>query len=259
MIFREGDKVIVQIIKKRFLITLKPGAFLHTNKGYIRHDEIIGKKPGAVLQTSQGAPAWVFPPTLRDYIMKVQRQTNIIYPKDIAFIIAYTGIKCGYRVGEAGSGSGALTTALAYYVSPEGKVYSYEKREDLQKVAKSNVEKAGLSEFVEFKIGDVTQEVEEKELDVFILDIPTPWEAIDSIYKALKDGGFLVSYLPTIGQVEKTVLAMRNGGFASIESMEVLFRTWKVEKDATRPDFEMVGHTGFLIFSKKSEKIEIPD
>jgi tRNA (adenine57-N1/adenine58-N1)-methyltransferase len=249
--FKEGDKVIIQILKKRFLTTLKKDALLHTNKGYIRHEEIIGKKPGAVLKTSRGVPAWVFSPTLRDYIMKVQRQTNIIYPKDIAFIITYTGIKNGYRVGEAGSGSGALTTALAYFVSPKGRVYSYEKRGGLQKVARENVEKAGLSEFVEFKIGDVTEKIEENELDVFILDIPTPWEALESVRNSLKNGGFLVSYLPTIGQVEKAVLAMRECGFASIEPMEVLFRTWKVEKEATRPDFEMVGHTGFLIFSRK--------
>jgi tRNA (adenine57-N1/adenine58-N1)-methyltransferase len=252
MPFKPGERILIQTPKKRFLITLKKDARIHTNKGYIEHNDIIGQEPGVKLKTSLGLEAWAFTPSLYDLVIKVQRKTNIIYPKDIAFIITYLGIKSGWRVLEAGSGSGALTTALAYYVSPGGKVFSYEKRQDLQDKAAENVEKAGLAQWVEFKIGDVTKKVDEKELDAFLLDIPTPWKAVENAYHALKPGGFVSVYIPTVNQLEKAYLALKEGGFSQLNPLEVLFRKWKLEKDATRPEFEMVGHTGFLLLARKA-------
>ncbi len=255
MPFKPGERVLVQTPKKRFLITLKKDARVHTNKGYIEHNDIIGQEPGIKLKTSLGQEVWVFPPSLYDLVIKVRRKTNIIYPKDIAFIITYLGIKSGWRVLEAGSGSGALTTALAYYVSPRGKVFSYEKREDLQEKAIENVEKAGLVRWVEFKIGDVTKKVDEKGLDAFLLDIPTPWEAVENAFQALKPAGFISVYVPTVNQLEKAYLALKEAGFSQLNPMEVLFRRWKLEKEATRPEFEMVGHTGFLLLGRKAVEL----
>lgn len=251
--FKINDYVIVQIIKKRFLIRLQENGQLHTNKGFINHNEIIGKPPGITLKTSQGFPAWAFRPSIRDLIMKTERKTNIIYPKEASFIIFYTGIKSGFKVLEIGSGSGSLTVALAYYVSPEGKVISYEKRAEFAQLARENLARANLLAYAEIREENFNQaEVENDFFEVAVIDIPTPWEVLPKTKKSLIDGGFIVSFVPTSGQLEKTYLEMENNGFAQIEALEVLYRDWKVEKDATRPEFEMVGHTGFLIFARKT-------
>lgn len=252
-IFKIGEYVIVQIIKKRFLIHLQQDQILHTNKGFINHNKIIGSPPGTTLKTSQGFPAWVFRPSIRDFIMKTTRKTNIIYPKEASFIIFYTGIKSGFKVLEIGSGSGSLTVALSYYVSPTGRVISYEKRSEFAKVARENLAKASLLEFAEVREENFNQaNVENNFFDVAVIDIPTPWEVLAKVKKCLIDGGFVVSFIPTVSQLEKTHLKLEESGFAQIEALEVLYRNWKVEKDATRPEFEMVGHTGFLIFARKT-------
>ena len=187
--------------------------------------------------------------------MKVKRNTNIIYPKDAALIIMLTGICSGYKVLEAGTGSGALAMSLAYYVKPEGKVYSYERREEFVEPAKSNLEKAGLDKYVEFKIGDIADKIEETDLDTVVTDIPEPWKTIESVYNCLKAGGFWVIYLPSTSQMEKTVIELdKHKGFIKIDALENLIRFYKVAKNATRPEFEMIGHTGFLIFLRKITK-----
>lgn len=251
--FKVGDIVIVQIIKKRFLIRLQENHQLHTNKGYINHNEIIGKPPGVKLQTSRGFPAWAFRPSIRDFIMKTTRKTNIIYPKEASFIIFYTGIKSGYKVLEVGSGSGSLTATLTYFVSPEGKVISYEKRSEFARLARENLERANLSDYAEIREEDFLDANPESNFyDVGVVDIPTPWEVVSKIKDCLVNGGFIVSFIPTAGQLEKTYLELEKNNFAQIEALEILYRNWKVEKDATRPEFEMIGHTGFLVFARKT-------
>ena len=251
--FKTGEYAIVQIIKKRFLIRLQENHQLHTNKGYINHSEIIGKPPGVKLKTSQGFPAWAFRPSIRDFVMKTIRKTNIIYPKEASFIIFYTGIKSGFNVLEIGSGSGSLTVALSYYVSPEGKVISYEKRSEFAKLAQENLARANLSAFAEIREEDFLKaEPETNFFEVAVIDIPTPWEVLSKTKECLIDGGFVVAFIPTAGQLEKTYLELEKNKFAQIEALEVLYRDWKVEKNATRPEFEMVGHTGFLIFARKT-------
>jgi tRNA (adenine57-N1/adenine58-N1)-methyltransferase len=251
--FKAGEYAIVQIIKKRFLINLREGQTLHTNKGYINHNEIIGKPPGITLKTSQGFPAWAFRPSIRDFMMKTTRKTNIIYPKDAAFIIFYTGVKSGFKVLEIGSGSGSLTVALSYFVSPEGKVISYEKRGEFAQTTRENLIKANLLKYVEIREEDFSQAEPEKNFfEVAVIDIPTPWEIFSKVKECLVKGGFVVSFIPTAGQLEKTYLNLEKSGFAQIEALEILYRNWKVEKEATRPHFEMVAHTGFLVFARKA-------
>lgn len=251
--FKIGEHVIVQIIKKRFLISLQENHQLHTNKGFIEHNQIINKPPGVKLKTSQGFPAWAFRPSIRDFIMKTARKTNIIYPKEASFIIFYTGIKSGFKVLEVGSGSGSLTVALSYFVSPEGKVISYEKRSEFVKLARKNLERANLSNYSEIREEDFSKAKPENNFfDVAVADIPTPWEVLPKIKKCLINGGFFVSFIPTAGQLEKTYLELEKKDFAQIEAFEILHREWKVEKNATRPEFEMVGHTGFLVFARKT-------
>lgn len=250
-VFKENELALIRIIKKDFLICLKKGAVFHTNKGYIRHDDIIGKPEGIKLFTSMNKPAWVFRPLITDLLMSVYRVTNITYPKELAFIILKLGINAGKKVLEAGTGSGALTMALAYFVSPNGKVVSYERRPEFTERARENIAKAGLEKFVDLRIGDISQGIFEKDFDCCILDLPEPWECLEAVSLALKPGAPLAIFLPTVNQVERTVLKISEYDFLKPEVAEVLLRTWDIKKNASRPDFQMIGHTGFVITTRK--------
>ena len=195
-------------------------------------------------------------PNLRDHIFKTSRRTQISYPKDISLIILYSGIGPGSRVVEAGTGTGALTSAIAHYVKPTGRVYSYEVKQEFQKNAKKNLERAGLLEYVELKEGDVTLGIEEKDVDAVILDMATPWLVVPHAYAALKGSGVLVSFSPTIDQVVKVVEALAEYGFVCVETVETLIRFMQVERGKTRPETVMTGHTGYLTFARKAVKTE---
>jgi tRNA (adenine57-N1/adenine58-N1)-methyltransferase len=169
-------------------------------------------------------------------------------------IILYSGIGPGSRVVEAGTGTAALTSAIAHYVRPTGRVYTYEIRQEFQKNAKKNLERAGLLDFVELKEGDVTEGIEEKDADAVILDMATPWLVVPHAYTALKGSGVLVSFSPTIDQVVKVVEALAEYGFVCVETVETLIRFMQVERGKTRPQTVMTGHTGYLTFARKAVK-----
>jgi len=248
----EGEDVLLYMDSKRsYMINLKRDQIFHSHKGYVNLNDIIGKRYGSRVKTHMGFEFYILKPTIRDYIMKSLRKTQIIYPKDIATIIQYSGIGSGSRVIEAGTGSGALTMALAYYVKPDGKVYSYENREEHLKIARKNLERAGLIKYVELKLKDVTQGFDEEDVDAVMLDVATPWLVIENAYKALADWGILVSYSPTIEQVIKTVEALEKSKFIGIECIENIQRRWKVKKNETRPETIMIGHTGYIVFARK--------
>lgn len=250
--FKEGDLCAVRIIKKEFLIKLQHGGILHTNKGYIRHDDCIGKLPGTKLLTNLNKPAYIFRPTLENLIFSVKRFTNISYPKEISWIVYYLGLRDGLKVLEAGTGSGSLTIALSYFVSPNGKVVTCDVREDFLKEAHNNIAFAGLESVVELRKGEIKDAVPEKNyFDACVLDLPEPWTAFKAVYEALKPGAPLVVFVPTVNQVEKAVLELRKEGFLAPETLEVLHRYWDVKSGATRPEFEMRGHNGFLIQTRK--------
>ncbi|UCF58679.1 MAG: tRNA (adenine-N1)-methyltransferase [Candidatus Bathyarchaeota archaeon] len=254
---REGEDVLLYLDRKRtFLVRVEKGKSFHTHKGYVQLDDLVGKEYGTRITSSMGVEFVALKPTLRDYIFKVQRKTQISYPKDIALILMFSGVGSGSRVVEAGTGTGALTTALAFYVKPTGRVYSYEIRREFAKMALKNLKRAEVSECVELKSKDVTEGIDEEEVDAVILDMATPWLVVPHAYSALKGSGILVSFSPTIDQVVKTVEALKENEFVAIETVESLMRGMQIERGKTRPQTLMTGHTGYITFARKAFKAQ---
>jgi tRNA (adenine57-N1/adenine58-N1)-methyltransferase len=251
----DGDHVLLSLgQRKTYLVKVEAGKTFHTHKGFIKFDDLIGKEQGSRISSSMNVEFTALKPLLKDYIMKSTRKTQITYPKDIALIVMFSGIGPGSRIVEAGTGTGALTTALAHYVKPEGKVYSYEIREEFQRAAEKNLKRANLIDFVKLKCGDVTIGIDEREVDAVILDLATPWLVVTHAYNALKPCGTLVSFSPTIDQVVKTVEALKEEGFVNIETVECLVRGMQTERGKTRPQTVMTGHTGYITHARKAVK-----
>lgn len=253
----EGDYVLLYLDQKRtYMVRVEAGKTFHTHKGFIRFDDVIGKVYGETVSSSLGVKFTLLKPLLRDYIMKSVRKTQITYPKDIALIIMFSGIGPGSRVVEAGTGTGALTTALAHYVRPNGKVYSYELREEFLKTAEKNLQRAKLADFVELKNKDIVIGIDEQGVDSVILDLATPWLVVPHAYASLKPCGTIVSFSPTIDQAVKTVEALQENNFINIETVECLLRGMQVERGKTRPQTLMTAHTGYITFARKAIKSE---
>jgi tRNA (adenine57-N1/adenine58-N1)-methyltransferase len=249
----EGDYILLYLSqRKTYLVKVEAGKSFHTHKGFIKFDDLIGKDYGSCILSSLGIEFTALKPLLRDFIMKSVRKTQITYPKDIALIVMFSGIGPGSRVVEAGTGTGALTTALAHYVKPDGKVYSYEIREEFLKTAEKNLKRVGLIDFVELKNKDITIGIDESDIDSVILDLATPWLVVSHAYDALKSCGTLVSFSPTIDQVVKTVEALNENGFVDMETVECLMRGMQTERGKTRPQTLMTGHTGYITFARKA-------
>ncbi len=255
----EGSDVFLYLDRRRtYLVKVESEKSFHTHKGYIQLGDLIGKEYGTRIASSMDIEFVALKPNLRDYIFKSNRRTQISYPKDISLIIMFSGIGPGSRVVEAGTGTGALTSAIAHYIKPAGRVYTYDVRQEFQKNAEKNLERAKLLEYVELKEGDVTECIEEKDLDAVILDMATPWLVVPHAYTALKGSGMLVSFSPTIDQVVNAVEALTDYGFVGIETVETLMRFMQVVRGKTRPQTVMTGHTGYLTFARKAIKLE-PD
>jgi len=254
----DGDYVLLCLDSRRtYLLKVEAGKTFHTHRGYVSLDELIGKEFGVVFKSSLGIEFSALKPTLEDYIMKSSRKTQITYPKDIALIIMFSGIGPGSRVVESGTGTGALTTALAHYVKPNGKIYTYELREEFQKNAEKNLRKANLLDFVELKSGDVTIGIKERDLDAVVLDLAVPWLVVPHAYEALKPSGTIISFSPTIDQVVKTVEALKENSFVFIETIECMMRAMQVDRGKTRPHTMMTGHTGYITYARKAVKSKL--
>ena len=252
----EGDYVLIYLDARRtYMIKMQAGQTFHTHKGYLKLDELIGKGYGEPIKSSLGIYFTTLKPSLTDYIMKSSRNTQIIYPKDAALIVMFSGIGPGSRVVESGTGTGSLTTALAHYIGPTGKVYTYELRPEFQKNAAKNLERSKLIDHVEMKSGDVTLGIEERDVDAVILDLAVPWLVVPHAYEALRSSGTLVSFSPTIDQVVKTTEALRENGFVFIETIECMMRAMQVERGKTRPQTLMTGHTGYITHARKILKL----
>lgn len=255
MSFSAGDKVLlIDGRDRRYLITLGSGKQWHSHLGALAHDDLIRAPEGISVATTSGARLLAFRPTLEDYTLKMRRGAQVVYPKDIGLIIVYADIGPGASVLEAGTGSGSLTLALARAVGGEGRVVSYEAREDHHERAVQNIAawySDAKPENLELRVGDVFAESFDETFDRVVLDLPEPWLGIGNVTDALADGGIFCSYLPTIPQVSQTVEALRRGGFGLVRTFEGLVRTWNVDGQSVRPDHRMVAHTGFLITARK--------
>ena len=250
---KENDFVLFYLSpRKKWLIQVSPGKQVHTHAGYIEVEEVIGKEYGQSVMTNTNQEIYLLYPRLNDYIFKSKRATQILYPKDMAIIASWTDLSHGKKVIEAGTGSGSLSCFIANLIRPDGHLYSYDVREESHEIAKKNIEKAGLSEFVTLQIKDAKLGLEEKDMDVAILDLGDPWTLIKTMKGCLRPGGTLASVSPTINQVEKVVIELQNEGFLEIETLEILMREMEVREGKTRPAMRMVGHTTYLTFARKS-------
>ena len=186
-----------------------------------------------------------------DLFRKLTRGPQIITLKDAGIISAFTGISSGDLVVDAGAGSGFLAIYLGNLVKPDGKVVSYEVREDFAKLAARNVKKAGLEKYVTVKEKDIFKGIDEKNVDVITLDMPEPWHAVANVKKALKDGGYVVGYVPTVEQVRKFVLECEKSGLKHEQTVECNVREMLVGERGTRPQTKGLMHTGYLSFARK--------
>lgn len=252
---QDGDDILLFLDKRRnYLVKMECNKDFHTHKGYVQLDNLLGKRYGTRIKSNLNKEFVALKPSMKDYVFKMSRRTQIIYPKDIALIIFFGNIQTGSRVVEAGTGTGALTTVLAKYVMPSGRVYSYEIREEFLESATKNLEKVGVMSWVDLKNKDIILGIEEKDIDTVILDMATPWLVVEKAYEALKGSGIFVSFSPTIDQVVKTVEALKMNCFVGIETIECLLRRMQTDKGKTRPETLMIGHTGYITFARKALK-----
>src|SRR3989338_2248476 len=249
---QENDPVLICFDDEvTYLVEVHPGRKFAIHRGKpIDLGELVGKSYGSWLEFDNSR-AVLLEPTVEDFIMKARRESGIIYPKDAAMILMKLGIRSGSRVIEIGTGSGALTLALAGQVAPEGKVYTYDRREDFQKIAAANLKKAKLLSQVEFHLRPEQEAFLETEVDAIVSDVPEPWHEIEMIKASLKSGGRVAALNPTYNQIEKMSEALEKGGFVRIEAMEILVRGILARMGKTRPEQRMVAHTEFILFAVK--------
>ena len=260
-IFHEGDQALILDRRgRRYLVTLKSAKDDQNHLGTFHHDDIIGEPEGVRIWTSKGHALIVVKPGMADYIRIMPRVATVVYPKDIGAIITYGDIFPGARVLEAGTGSGALTMALARAVGEHGAVFTYDIREDMTARARDNLA-AIMPEHphVIFKNGDVSKGIPESDIDRVVLDLPEPWDVVPHAVNALVPGGVILSFLPTVLQVHELVMALEDANtFGMIETTEIFMRTWSVRGRSVRPDHRMIGHTGFITTARKTTPYSPP-
>lgn len=249
-----GEAVLLVDRKRRsYLVWLAPGATYDLRGGRVSHDEVIGRPEGALVHSTRGERLLVLRPRLADYVLHMPRGAQVVYPKDLGQILILADIAPGVSVAEAGTGSGALTMALARAVRPGGRVFSYEVREDFRRTAARNIERyLGSVPEVILRLHDITAGIPDAPVDRVILDLPEPWGVIPAALSGLRPGGIWLAYVPTTVQVQQTVSGLRaSRSFAEIETTETLVRPWHVEGQSVRPEHRMVAHTGFLITARR--------
>ncbi|MGH3499195.1 MAG: tRNA (adenine-N1)-methyltransferase [Nocardioidaceae bacterium] len=246
---------------RRHNICLDAGTQFFTNKGAIAHDELIGRPEGIAVRSSSGGEYLVFRPLMGEYVVSMPRGAAVIYPKDTSQILTMADIFPGAHVVEAGAGSGSLTMHLLRAVGPRGRVSSYERRPDFAEVAQRNVEQffGGRHPAWDLTVGDLVEQLHDRDVDRVILDMLAPWECIDAVAGVLNPGGILCAYVATttqLGRVTETIRA--HGGFTEPYAWESLVRAWHIEGLAIRPEHGMVGHTAFLLTARRMAPGERP-
>jgi tRNA (adenine57-N1/adenine58-N1)-methyltransferase catalytic subunit len=241
---------LVSPSNKVFTVLLTPGGRLQTHRGILNYDDLIGLPWGTQVFSHKGSAFFLLQPALGDLLRDMKRTTQIMYPKDIGFVLVNMGIGPGSIVVEAGTGSGALTTALAWAVGPQGHITTYEIRPDTQKLALKNLERLGLADRVTFKLRDISEGFDETGVDALFLDVQNSFDYIHQVRDALKSGGFFGSILPTVNQVSRLLIALHQYNFAFVDVCEIMMRYYKPIPERLRPTDRMVAHTGFLIFGR---------
>ena len=253
--FKAGDRVQLTDPKgKLYTFTITPGKEWHTHKGWITHDDLIGLPEGSVVSTTAGLKFTAFIPLLSDYVLSMPRGATIVYPKDAAMIVGFADVYPGANILEAGVGSGALTLSLLRAVGDRGSVHSVERRQDFADNARSNIENyfGTLPENWKLDVGSVQDQEFSDQFDRVILDMLAPWECIEMAAKVLRPGGVFLAYVATTTQLSATAEALKSDGhFTEPESSETIVRGWHHEGLAVRPQQRMIGHTGFLIQSRR--------
>jgi tRNA (adenine57-N1/adenine58-N1)-methyltransferase len=245
--FRPGERALLFDAKgRRYLVSLAPGGEFHTHSGPVAHDDILGGEEGVTVRSSLGARYTAVRPTLAEVVLKMPRGAQVIYPKDLGPLLILADVFPGARVFESGLGSGAMSMAL---LRAGAVVTGYEVRADFAERAQGNVAAflgASALDRYQVSVRDAYEGIDSSHLDRVVLDLPEPWRMVKHAAGALRPGGILAAYLPTIGQVAQLREALAAGGFGMAETVEVLQRSWHVEGPSVRPDHRMVAHTGFL-------------
>lgn len=248
---KAGDLIeLASTQAKYFIFELNPGEEFHTHRGIVKHDDMIGKPYGSVIESHKGSHFYLFQPGITELVQTTKRNTQIMYPKDIGYILLRLNIKAGSRVIEAGTGSGGFTQVLASYVGNEGHVFSFESREEMQNLAKKNIARLGIEDRVSFIIRDISEGFSETVVDAVFLDLPNPYDLVQQVKEALIPGGFFGSLLPTTNQVVKLLIELERTDFVFIDVCEIALRFYQSNASKFRPVDRMVAHTGYLIFAR---------
>lgn len=237
--------------RKALILVLQPGARIETHRGTLAHDDLIGQPWGQRVCTHMGYPFSLLRPSTDDLMRNIKRKSQIVYPKDAGYILLKLGIRPGSRVVEAGTGSGGMALVLAQAVMPTGWVYSYDNRPDMQALARRNLTRVGLEDYVELKLRDVADGFDETDADALFFDLPAPWHYLEQAAAALVNGGFFGCILPTTNQVTQLLYALETQPFDMVEVEELILRPYKTVPARLRPFDRIIAHTGFLIFARK--------
>jgi tRNA (adenine57-N1/adenine58-N1)-methyltransferase len=250
---RAGDSVLFIDRKEReYLRILRPGAGVHIREGTMNADQLIGLAEGSTVYNSASEEFLVLRPTFASLIPNLPRKAQVIYPKDIGPILLWGDIFPGASVVEIGTGPGALSMALLRAVGPNGRVVSYEAREDFVRMAQENVRSFhGHAPNWEIKLRDAALGVDERDVDRMVMDLAEPWTFLPVALEALRPGAVLIAYVPTVLQVKQFVDHARSSGFGALQTIETLVRSWHVKGLSVRPDHRMIGHTGFIITARR--------
>ncbi len=243
--------LLIDSKQRRYMVTLKAGAEFHSHTGFIRHDDLIGRSEGIIVRANRSGNFLVLRPTLADFVLKMPRGAQVIYPKDLGPLLMLADIFPGARVLESGVGSGALSMTM---LRAGADIVGYELRADFASRALKNVEAfLGVEVLSRFRLQerDTYAGIDEVDLDRVVLDLPEPWQVTPHAANALRPGGIVVGYTPTIIQAVQFRQSLDTGGFAQAETIEVLNRSWHIEGQSVRPDHRMVAHTGFLTHARR--------
>ncbi len=248
----EGDLILLYYDSRRkWIIKAVANEKFHTHKGIIDLKDIVGLSYGDCIKSTLGYEFWILKPNFCDLLSIFKRPTQIIYPKDAGLIVLKLGIVPGKKIIEAGTGSGSLTALIAQIVKPNGHVYTYDINKKFLETAKKNLRRVDAYDYVTFVNSDARKGFDESDVDGVIIDLADPWNVVTHAYDSLKSGYPIGSFSPTINQVEKMAVSLKENGFINIETIECFLREMHIEEGKSRPISRMIAHTGYLTFARK--------